>query len=326
MRACVTGGTGFLGEALARRLLSEGLSVRVLARPSPRADELTKLGAEIVLGDLADKEAIAQAIAGAEFVYHLAANVTEGGDKRAVFETNIHGTERVLSACVQNRVRRAIYISSIAVYGLVAEGKPINEDTPFDAEPEKRDLYARSKIEADRLAMECAARTGLRLTILRPGLIYGPGRPLPIAVLGFRLGKTNVVFGRRELRVPLNYVEHLVDAMVLSAQATGEALQQYIVVDDENLTLRQYHAARTEIEKGRTLFSSGWPVLVAASLAKGVGLGESLPKQQVKRALQDRWYDTRRIREHTGWAPRVRLNEAIEQTLRGRSSAVRRGN
>jgi len=308
MRVCVTGGTGFLGRALVRRLLAEGAQARVLARPSKRADELEAQGAEVVHGDLSDPEAIERAVREAEVVYHAAAKINPPGTRAEFFETNVRGTERVLQACLQAGVGRVVYLSSIAVYGLVREGERISEDTPYDDAPEKRDLYAQSKTAADELAVSFAKKTGLPVAILRPGVVYGPGRPLPAGLLAFRLGKTDFVFGNPDHRIPLNYTENLIDAIQLVAGLKDGKLRQYIVVDDENLTLGQYHAAKREADGTRTLFFPGWPVLVGAPLG-------GIPRRQVTRALQDRWYDTRRIREETGWAPKVPLREAIQRTL-----------
>lgn len=308
MRVCVTGGTGFLGRALVRRLLAEGMQVRVLARPSKRADELEARGVEVVRGDLSDPEAIERAAREAEVVYHAAAKADPPGTRVEFFEANVRGTERVLQACLRAGVGRAVHISSIAVYGLAREGEPINEDTPYDDAPEKRDLYSQSKIAADQLAVSFAEKTGLPVAILRPGVVYGPGRPLPAGLLAFRLRKTDFVFGNRDHRIPLSYIENLIDAVQLVAGLKDGKPRQYVVVDDENLTLGQYHTAKREADRTRTLFLPGWPVLLAAPLT-------GPPPRQVKRALENRWYDTRRLREETGWAPNVPLREAIQRTL-----------
>jgi len=308
MRVCVTGGTGFIGRALVRRLLAEGAQVRVLARPSKRADELEAQGVEVVRGDLSDPEAIERVGREAQVVYHTAAKVDPPGTRTEFFETNVRGTERVLQACLCAGVGRVVYLSSVAVYGLVREGERIDENTPYDDAPEKRDFYAQSKIAADELAVSFAKKTGLPIAIVRPGVVYGPGRPLPAGLLAFRLGKADVVFGDRYHRIPLNYVENLIDAIQLVVGLKDAKLRQYIVVDDENLTLGQYHAAKKEADATRTFFLPGWPVLLASPLT-------GPPTRQVKRALQDRWYDTRRIREETGWAPKLPLREAIQRTL-----------
>ena len=322
MRVCVTGGTGFVGGALVRRLVAEGSQVRVLARPSPRADELEAKGAEVVRGDLSDGAAIQRAVEGAEVVYHIAAKVEGHGSRDQFFETNVGGTERVLAASLRAKARRVVHLSSIAVYGLTAADTAINEVTPFDDVPEDRDFYAQSKIEADRLAMTIGADTEMGVTILRPGVIYGPGRPLPTALLGARIRKLDFVFGRPEQPFPLNYIENLIDAMTVVARVADRVSRQFIVIDDEALTLGQYHAARAKVQRTWTMFFPARPVVMAATCARPVmrlvlANTGAFSRRQILRASQDRWYDTRRIRGETGWAPKVPLRDAIERTVRG---------
>jgi nucleoside-diphosphate-sugar epimerase len=321
MRACVTGGTGFLGGALVRRLLDEENFVQILARPSPRADELEARGAQVVRGDLGDPESVARAVRGTEVVYHIAAKVGPPGNKADFFEANLGGTQQVLSACLRERVSRVVYTSSIAVYGLASGGQRIDEEAPFDEASESRDYYAQSKIAADEYAISFARKTGLPVVIFRSGHIYGPGKPLPLGPLGFKLGKTNFVFGNPVWRIPLSYIENLIDAMQLAAHLKDERLRQYIVVDDEDLTLGKYHETKTGLDKTKTLFFPGWPVLLAAPFARVISRvwpssgANSLSSHQLKRALQDRWYDTRRIRNEMGWEPKVLLSEAIKRSL-----------
>ncbi len=320
MRVCVTGGTGFLGTALVRDLLTRGVPVRVLARPSRRADQLETQGAEVVRGGLRDPDCIARAVEGADIVYHLAAKVDTPGSRANFLETNVAGTERVLTTCLRQGVGRVVHASSLAVYGPVPNGQQIDESTPYDESPQLRDFYAQSKILADELAVTFARETALSITILRPGIVYGPGRQLPVGLLGFTLGKTNFVFGNPNNRIPLNYVENLVDAMQVAGKSCGGQFEQFNLVDDDELTLAQYHEAKTAVDKTVTHFSSGWPVRLAGPFAEiairmlPVGGSVWFSEHQLNRALQDRWYDTHRIRQETGWAPKVALRDALYRT------------
>ncbi len=322
MRVCVTGGTGFIGGALVDRLLRDGASIRVLARPSPRADKLAARGVDVVKGDLADSAAIERAIEGADVVFHAAALVEGNWTKEGFLTTNLGGTQWVFEACIRYGVPHVVYLSSIAVYGLIHRGERIDELTPWDESPEKRDSYGQSKIEAEQYATAIGLKTRLAVTILRPGVVYGPGRRLPVALLGFQAGKTCVVFGKWSLRFPITYIDNLVDAMVLAAE-TGGGLRKYIIIDDDDLTLRQYHATKAAIDKTRTMFCPGWLVLVGPTLLNGLtrivpvgGAKAAIWQRQAQRALQDRWYDTRLIRKELGWTPRVSLREAIEKTAK----------
>ena len=320
MRVCVTGGTGFLGGYLVRDLLAHDTRVRVLARPSRRAEELERAGVFVVLGGLADTGSIARAVDGADIVYHLAAKVGAPGKRKDYFEANVAGTERVLAACQQKRVGRIVYIGSLSVYGPIAKGTRIDESTPFDERPDQRDPYSESRIAADHLVSSFAQQTGIPTVILRPGLIYGPPRQLPLGILAMRMGRTNIVFGNPEYRIPLNYVENLVDAMQRAA-ASGSGLQPFNIVDDDNLTLCQYHTVKSSVDGSATRFSSPWPLQIAGPITECLRpllpMGDlRLSRHQLERSLQDRWYDTRRIREQTGWQPRVPLVEAVRRTLK----------
>jgi nucleoside-diphosphate-sugar epimerase len=317
MRVCVTGGTGFIGGALVERLLRDGASVRVLARPSPRAEALGKRGVEIIQGDLSNAEALDEAVRGTEVVFHAAAMVEGDGTWKRFTEVNLGGTQQVFKACIRQGVSHAVHLSSIAVYGLVKEGARIDEFTPLDESPEKRDSYAQSKIAADKYATAIGEKESLAVTILRPGVVYGPGRRLPVALLGFQAGKTNVIFGTEQLHFPITFIENLIDAIML-AMKTGRGLRKYVIIDDDDLTLGQYHATRAKVDRTRATFMPGWLVLagpiVLNGLARIVPVGgetAAIWRRQAQRALQDRWYDTRLIREELGWVPRLSLPEAI---------------
>ncbi len=318
MRVCVTGGTGFLGSYLVRDLLARGANVRVLARPSPRADRLAAAGVEIVPGNLHDPESIARAVRGADIVYHLAAKVG-AAPYRDYFAINVDGTERVLAACSENGVGQFVYASSLAVYGPVAEGTRIDEATAFDDKPQLRDPYSESKIKADQLVSLFAKKSGLPTVIVREGIIFGPGRHLPAGIFAFRLGKTDIVFGKPENHFPLNYVENLIDAMIVAA-TPGSGLREFNVLDDDSLTLRQYHQLKRIADRSSTHFASGWPLYAASPFAEAlrpiIPMGDTrLSPHQLRRSLQDRVYDTSMIRRETGWMPRIGLEEAIRKTL-----------
>lgn len=318
MRVTVTGGTGFLGVFLVRDLLAKAVSVRVLARPSPRAEQLHTAGAEIIPGDINLADAIMAAVSGSDIVYHLAAQVG-AAPRRRYFDTNVAGTERVLTACSQRHVKQFVYLSSLAVYGPVEEGERIDEYTPLDKNARLRDSYSESKIVAECLVNSYAQQTGLPTAIVRPGIIFGPGRQLPIGIFAFRLGSTNIVFGKPEYCFPLNYVENLVDA--LQSAATGEGLREYNVLDEDDLTLGRYHGVKSAADGSATRFCPSWVLHLGSPITEAlrpiVPMGDTrLSEHQLRRALQDRWYDTHRIRKETGWRPRVLLEEAIQRTIR----------
>lgn len=287
MRACVTGAANSIGRALVPRLLRSGLSVRALVEPSEHADDLRAMGIELASANLANRDSVEDVLNGTDVLYHAA-------------ETNLDGTQNVFEACIRRGVPHVVYLSSIAVYGLAQRREPIDENAPYDPHSRERDPHARSKIEADQYAATIGSKTKLAVTILRLGIVYGPGKPLPEAPFGFRAG--NTVFGGRKQHFPLTYVENLADAM--AGVGPGRGLRKFVVIDDEDLTLAQYHMARKEVDRTHTFFLPGFPLLcvaIAFEIAMwlpplGFGAGNRCWRR-IRLQLQDRRFDTRRIRD-----------------------------
>jgi nucleoside-diphosphate-sugar epimerase len=322
MRACVTGATGLIGTALVRKLLGSGAVVQALVRSQANAQLLAAAGAQAVVGDVTDASTVAESVRGAEVVFHLAAKVNSAGSLDDFMRTNVAGTECVLqAAAAAGCVRRVIYASSIAVYGRVRDGERIDESTPPEPSPSKRDAYSHSKILAEQAAVALATRLRISLTVARPGVVYGPGQAPPAALQSFQFMHSNFVFGQPEWHFPLAYVENVVDALILAGEQGSDAgLQQFNIVDDDALTLGAYHSVRNKIERSRTIFLSPNPLIAAAAIFGRVAsaitpAASGFSKYQLERSLQDRYYDTSKIRAALSWSPRVPLRAALEASL-----------
>jgi nucleoside-diphosphate-sugar epimerase len=169
-RVLVTGGSGFFGGALVRGLAGCGYSIRVLDLEQTNATR-SETQAEFIRGDVRDGSAVARACAGADYVFHNAAILPISRSSKKIFwEVNVSGTENVLKSAQQCGVRKVIFISSSAPYGIPKE-TPIKEDTPFNPVCD----YGRSKVAAENICREYRAK-GLDVVILRPRTIVGKGR------------------------------------------------------------------------------------------------------------------------------------------------------
>jgi predicted dehydrogenase/nucleoside-diphosphate-sugar epimerase len=321
-RILITGATGFVGGALLRRLMSQGECPRVLARQSPRALELQQSGVDVVLGDLSDDQALATAVQGVEVVYHCAARMGPYGTWQDFLRDNVEGTEHLLRACQKEGVRKFLYLSSLAVYGPPRSGKPIAEQSPYDPQPEKRGNYSYSKILAEKRVLEFAQETGLPVTIFRPGLIYGPGRPLPTAPLAFPFGGKFMVIGKSRSLIPLNYIENLIDALLAASERPGTINRQFNIIDDEQVSYENYHRARGQCDGTRAVFVPGWPFRIMApgiqllvAVRGGGGKLASFSSHALARVLKSVQYDTREVRAGLGWQPRVPLQEALKSSI-----------
>jgi len=232
-RVLVTGGAGFIGCNLVRRLLREGARVTVLDDLfTGRLENLPKDGFEFVHGSVCDAPLVDRLVAGAEVVFHAAARniVVSTRNPREDFETNIGGTLNVLMAARanENRVKRVLYTSSTSVYGN-PKYLPINEDDPlWTLSP-----YAVSKLGGENYCTAFSESYGLRVTTVRYSNVYGPGQdpanPYCGVVAKFIdslfAGNAPVIHGDGNQTRDFTYIDDAVEATVMAAQsdrATGE--------------------------------------------------------------------------------------------------------
>jgi dihydroflavonol-4-reductase len=265
----VTGGTGFVGSHVVRALLARGRAVRCLARPGSRRDNLEGLAVEIVEGDLTDAASLARATAGIDTLFHVAADYRLWAkDPNDLFRVNVGGTDLLLGAASQARVRRVVYTSSVAALGLTEDGSPANEETPV-----VRDRivghYKKSKYDAERVARSWAER-GLPVVIVNPSTPIGERdiKPTPT-------GQLIVDFLNRRLPAyvdtGLNLVDvHDVAAGHLAAAERGRVGERYIL-GNRNMTLQQIleELARLTGLSAPTVRLPHWIPLAAAAVTTG---------------------------------------------------------
>jgi nucleoside-diphosphate-sugar epimerase len=185
VKAFVTGATGFLGGALARKLRERGDDVVALVRSPSKAGELERVGCQMVAGDLSDVDAIRFGVEGCDAAFHVAAYYAVGvppSEREAMVDANVHGTERVLDAAIDAGTTRIVYVSTINVFGNT-NGKVVDEtyqrpdpDGPFLS------IYDETKYRAHQVALDRIAK-GAPVIIAQPGGIYGPGDPSVVAVV-----------------------------------------------------------------------------------------------------------------------------------------------
>jgi len=179
--AFVTGASGFVGSAVARALFRSGYGVRALVRrDSPRVN-LDGLGLEVVEGDMRDAEAIAAAVQGARYVFHVAADYRLWApDPNEIMRTNVDGTRVVMTAARNAGVERIVYTSSVATLKLEEDDRPADETRPM-TEHEAIGTYKRSKVAAERLVEDMVRRESLPAVIVNPSTPIGPRdvRPTP---------------------------------------------------------------------------------------------------------------------------------------------------
>jgi nucleoside-diphosphate-sugar epimerase len=229
----VTGGTGFIGRSLVGRLLAEGHTVRILARSPEKARALFDDEPAIIPGDLGDRQALDLGCRGADYVFHLAAQVGDFGPRHGYYQTNVEGTRAVVDAAEGAGARRFVYVSTNAVTG-IRRTTTTDESAPY---ANTGGHYGISKGMAERIIRDRHRENGFPGVILRPPVVYGPGsanwvlRPLTL----MKQGKMVLIDSGRGLCWHV-YVDNLIDAAVLASgheKAPGEV---FIVSDGKHDT------------------------------------------------------------------------------------------
>ncbi|MBK8026409.1 MAG: SDR family NAD(P)-dependent oxidoreductase [Chloroflexi bacterium] len=164
----VTGATGFLGSALAKRLAETGAPIIALARSGAKAAAVEEQGLRVARGDMTNRESLRRAVEDCDYVVHCAASFGHPDEQRNV---NLNGTRALAEECAFAGIKQLVYISSIAVYGFGRRGV-VSESTP--ALPGAY-AYAKTKYGGEVAIKEVSLHTGLNHAIVRPGMIYGPG-------------------------------------------------------------------------------------------------------------------------------------------------------
>jgi dihydroflavonol-4-reductase len=167
MKVFITGATGFVGSHVARALAVRGADLRLLVRSTSRTDNIADLHAEVATGDLRDPESLKKAMAGCEFVFHVAADYRLWvRDPEQMYRSNVEGTRAIIRAAQECGIRRVIYTSSVATMGFTREGHIAREDSPVSIK-EMVGHYKRSKFMAEQIALE-AGRGGANVVVVNP--------------------------------------------------------------------------------------------------------------------------------------------------------------
>jgi nucleoside-diphosphate-sugar epimerase len=333
VKVFVTGATGFLGQRLVARLLHKGMDVRCLVRRNSNVQAL-RAGLdpeaagrlEFCQGSLDRIESCARSIEGSEVVFHLAAELR--GGPAVLFANNVIATRRLIEVVGRTRPRRFVLVSSLGVYGTahLRKGDVLDERCPLDPEPARRDAYTYSKVAQEKVAWDAYRDGRLPLVVIRPGVIYGPGRDCLSARVGLALGRFFIRMGGRQ-QLPYTFVDNCARAIALAGTAPGVEGQAFNIVDDDLPSgrdlMKRYQAAVGPV---RGVAVPGWaigPLSGACEWYHRWSRGQ-LPAVLTRYKSAAMWrplhYSNARAKAELGWRPEVGFEEGLRQTF----SALRR--
>ena len=320
MKTLVTGANGLVGSHLVDLLVQRGESVRALVLPDDPSERLRTGNVEVLRGDLRNAESVVLAVTGVDRVLHCAARKGPWGPWDQYEAVNVQGVRNLLRAAMAAGVRRFVHVSSITVLGSDINGSG-DESLPFRHEPNP---YTRSKIQAELLLQEEIRRNQAPVTIVRPGLIYGPRDTGSFGRFASLLqqGKM-VVIGPGMNHLPLVYVRDVAESILLAAEKSRAIGGAYNIVNDQPVTQREYVAAiATELgvafPKRHIPYSAA---LTAARLGESVGhlIRSRRPPPLTRFGAQllggENLFSINLARQELGFSPRVNLAEGVRLSV-----------
>jgi len=240
MRVLVTGGGGFLGSCIAKKLHARGDQVIVLGR---RKYSHLSAGIESIVCDVRDKEGVASALKGCDAVFHTAAIPGVWGDYETYYGVNVEGTRHVIEGCREHAVKKLIFTSSPSVVFGESDLENVDESVPYPAS--YLCYYPETKAQAERMVVKANEVDGLSTVSLRPHLIWGTGDPHLVPRIMNRALKGSLVrVGDGRNRVDIIHVENAAHAHIQACDALGPgskvAGQCYFVSDGEPVVLWEW--------------------------------------------------------------------------------------
>lgn len=317
MKVLVTGGTGFTGKALVRRLLDEGHEVVALDyQEGLKTEELRQWGAKVVIGTVTDREIVKKVMEGIDIVHHLAAAFREMDVPNTYYdEVNVEGTRIVLEEAFQQKVQKFIYCSTCGVHGNI-DNPPGGEDAPI----QPADYYQRTKYQAEPIVQEYFKK-GMKTVILRPAAIYGPGDPERFYMIFKRVAKgVFPMFGSGKTYYHPLYIDNLVDAFMLAMEEGKGDGQAYLIADEHYFEIEEL-VKRTARALGVTVRIPHFPVMpvviaghICEKICKPFHITPIIFPRRVDWYRQNRAFKIDKAKRELGYNPKVGIDEGLRRT------------
>jgi nucleoside-diphosphate-sugar epimerase len=313
----VTGATGFLGGRLVRRLRADGVPVRVLVRSAASAQAFGDRGAEVVLGDITDRDRLRVAARGATVVYHLAGRLlVPGVPAREYHRTHVEGTRALLSVCRHEpSVSRFVHVSTTGVIGVTGD-RPADEAAPI----RPTNVYEATKAQAES-AVRDSWQEGFPAVVARPGLVYGPGDLHLLPFFHSVLRRRFRPIGRRPVWLHPIYIDDLIEGLILCGRHPDAPGECFNLAGRQPVSLAGL--AQAIARAGGARPPEGYIPLAAARAVAWAGdhlpsaLRRSAPltSSRLDFLTHSRVYDIAKAARQLGFAPTTALSTGTAETV-----------
>jgi len=296
----VTGGAGYFGNVLVQKLSARGYEVRIFDINKP---ERTSPAVDVVQGDIRDLSGVTRACRGVDIVFHNVAQVPLAKDKDLFWSVNRDGTRNMLAACLAQNVRKVVYTSSSAVYG-IPQSNPVTEET----EPAPLEDYGRAKLAGEALCWEYA-QSGLDVSIIRPRTILGNGR-LGIFQILFEwiyCGINVPVLDDGNNRYQFIHADDLAEACILAGNRTGANAFNFGAISFGTMREALEHLCLYAGTGSRVKSLPSWLVVPAMNIFSRLGLSPLGPYHSLMYG-RPMYFDVSKAARELAWSPQYSSN------------------
>lgn len=323
--ALVTGGAGFVGSSLVKRLLIEGYLVKLFDLPGTKNLEILQdeIGdhpnLRILTGDITHFSDVSKAVEGVDIVFHTAALLNSIAPYRTFYSVNVLGTENLCKACLNQPIKRLVLVSTSDVFGIPAPGETLSEASAYKPWNEP---YADTKIKACETVKRYNRLHNLPTTIIYPGWVYGPGdRQFFPTVIEMVKEKHVFVWSRgKPYEVDLIYIDDLIDGIVSAALNPAAVGQDYLILDnDTGFTPERFfrflaQQLQVQINIYRVPYSLLFVIAGVSQWLHRKGLTQShlLSTTDVKAFGNNFSFSINKAKEQLNWEPRTKLEEGLK--------------
>ncbi len=318
-KVLVTGGGGFLGGAIVKRLVQRGDHVRSLSRTF--YPKLEAMGVEQIQGDISDLTVVARACEEADIVFHVAAKPPPWGKYKAYYQTNVVGTENVIEGCNRRNVARLVYTSTPSVVFDGTDMEGADESLPYPAK--HRGYYPKTKALAEQQVVKAAGQS-LSTVVLRPHQIWGPGDPHFVPRLIARAKELKQIGNGKNL-VDTTYIDNAADAHLLAADRLAEnsaiSGNKYFISQDEPIPAWDMinailNAAGLEPVSGSISYRTAWTIGAALELSYrflGISKEPKMTRFLADAVAKSHWFDIGAAKRDLGYVPEIGTEEGLRR-------------
>jgi nucleoside-diphosphate-sugar epimerase len=315
----VTGGCGFIGKRVVKKLLDKDIKVRVLAVPNEEIPADWNGKVEIARGFLPDEKTVKEAVNGVRTIIHLAAIVSDWGDEDFFWKITVEGSRKIFDEALANDAK-VVLASSIVVYGEQIGKIECDEKTSYG---KTFGPYSRTKKEQEKLAVKYHNEKGMKLSIVRPANVYGPGAGTWLHdVIDVLKSKAGGLVSGGSMNAGLAYVDNVADILILAGAQENESLRIYIACDCSEITWKKYFTDIAEIigekqPKAVPYFAAYLGAIISEKIWKLFKIKKRPPitMEALNLIGSDNRFSIDNVKRDLGYVPRVSYSEGLSRTI-----------